>query len=212
MGRWMRKLFVILVTVATFGIVTPSQAYFDHHDENKQPKRDVQEESPANSVEVHSPEIIGERSIELVGDSSMEQEAISPQEAFVISVMEKAEEQSFQKFGTKIKPVIESEFRDVILPKMELTIEDVVAQLPEEDLSHLQVTELPTGGNGEMIFNIKNVETNEDVILFHVRKDHPPQEGYWFNFHYHTNEDEFQTHHELGSIYWDRNTPPKWLN
>ncbi|WP_310794657.1 YpjP family protein, partial [Bacillus safensis] len=24
--------------------------------------------------------------------------------------------------------------------------------------------------------------------------------------------DGFQTHHELGNIYWDKNTPPSWMS
>ncbi|MFL6556465.1 MAG: YpjP family protein, partial [Bacillus sp. (in: firmicutes)] len=24
--------------------------------------------------------------------------------------------------------------------------------------------------------------------------------------------DDFQIHHELGSIYWAKNTPPKWMS
>lgn len=204
MGRWVRKMLVILITVLTFGTVTPSQAFFNNYDENKPPKRDVQEQSPSNTVEVNTPE--------KMGNPILEKEEISAKQLFLMTMMQKAEEQSFQKFGTKIKPVIENEFRDVILPKIELAIESVASQTPEEDLCNLQVTELPSGGNGEMIFNIMNMNTNNDVIRFHVRKDRPPQQGYWFNFHYHTNNDQFQTHHDLGSIYWDRNTPPKWLN
>ena len=62
------------------------------------------------------------------------------------------------------------------------------------------------------IFHVYNRLTGEDLLRFHVRRDHPPQDGYWFNFHYHTAEDGFQSHHELGSIYWDRNTPPDWMS
>jgi hypothetical protein len=87
----------------------------------------------------------------------------------------------------------------------------VAVQFPEESLANLKVTETPGGGLSEKIFHITNSKANEDVIRFHVRRDHPPQQGYWFNFHYHTHHDNFQAHHELGSIYWNKNTPPKWM-
>jgi hypothetical protein len=99
----------------------------------------------------------------------------------------------------------------VILPNIEKAIQEVAVQFPEESLANLKVTETPGGGLSEKIFHITNSKANEDVIRFHVRRDHPPQQGYWFNFHYHTHHDNFQAHHELGSIYWNKNTPPKWM-
>ncbi|MEW8987992.1 MAG: YpjP family protein, partial [Bacillus sp. (in: firmicutes)] len=85
-------------------------------------------------------------------------------------------------------------------------------QYPEEDLVHLAISEEPGKGKSEKIFHIKDEKTGEDVIRFHVRRDQPPHEGYWFNFHYHTHHDEYQTHHDLGSIYWAKNTPPNWMS
>ena len=75
----------------------------------------------------------------------------------------------------------------------------MAAQYPEEDLSQLIVSEVPSGGTSERIFHILNKQTNTDVIRFHVRRDHPPKEAFAFNFHYHTDQDQFQTHHDLGS-------------
>ncbi|MEH7388569.1 YpjP family protein, partial [Bacillus sp. JJ1521] len=85
-------------------------------------------------------------------------------------------------------------------------------QYPTEQLDQLEISEQPSGGNGEKIFHIFDNTSGKDIVRFHVRKDHPPQDGYWFNFHYHTHHDGFQTHHALGDIYWNKNTPPKWLS
>lgn len=199
MGQWFRKAFVILITIITFGTVTPSHAIFHPYDENKQPKRDVHEQSPSSAVEVKNVQVDNKKLVEK-----------SVQEQFIGKMMEQAEVKSYHKFGSKIKPVIENEFRDVILPNIEKAIEEVAMESPEEQLPFLQITKIPNRRNGEMIFHITNMETKKDVIRFHVRRDHPPQQGYWFNFHYHTNKDQFQTHHHLGSIYWDNNTPPNW--
>jgi hypothetical protein len=129
---------------------------------------------------------------------------------FIEQTMEKAIRQSYEKFGRKIAPVIRDEFCDVILPRIEEVIVSLAEQYPEEQLRYLAVTENPSGGMGERIFHIYRVDNGEDIIRFHVRREHPPQDGYWFQFHYHTYYDDFQTHYELGKIYWDKNTPPQW--
>ena len=126
-------------------------------------------------------------------------------------LVNQAEVQSYRKFGAKIKPVIEGEFRDIILPNIEKALEEMAGQFPEEDLQNLAITEQPSGGYSEKIFHVKNRISGKDMLLFHVRRDHPPQAGYCFNFHYHTYHDQFQSHHELGTIYWAKNTPPKWM-
>ncbi len=62
------------------------------------------------------------------------------------------------------------------------------------------------------MFNIYDEQTGKDLIRFHVRTENRPGEGYYYNFHYHTAEDQFATHHNLGDVYWSKNTPPKWLS
>lgn len=116
------------------------------------------------------------------------------------------------KFGSKIGPVIADEFQNVILPKIEKALAEVTEQFPEEDLSYLTISEIPSGGRGEKIFHIYNEKTGKDIIRFHVRRDLRPQEGYWFNFHYHTYHDHFEKHYLLGEIFWDKNTPPRWMS
>lgn len=197
MPKWLRKSFVIIVTILTFGLVTPSQAFlYDHANAVKSPKKDIVEDEKS--------------SIETTVIS--EEAGYTDKEDFISKMLLEAETQSYAKFGEKIKPVIENEFATIILPNIERAIVHVANQYPEEELNYLSVSEKPGSGHSEKIFHIQNEKTKEDVIRFHVRRDHPPQEGYWFNFHYHTYHDKFQTHHQLGSIYWDKNTPPKWMS
>ncbi|MFO1444714.1 YpjP family protein [Bacillus sp. Bva_UNVM-123] len=198
MPKWLRKSFVIIVTILTFGLVTPSQAFlYDHSSAVKPPKKDIVEDE---KCEINSAAAINDET------------GFLKREDFMKRVLDEAEAQSFTKFGTKIKPVIENEFTDLILPNIERAISNVADQFPEEELSNLIVSETPGRGHSEKIFHITNTNTNEDIIRFHVRRDHPPKQGYWFNFHYHTHHDKFQSHHDLGSIYWNKNTPPKWMS
>lgn len=198
MPKWLRKSFVIIVTILTFGLVTPSQAFlYDHSSTVKPPKKDIVEDE---KCEINSAAAINDET------------GFLRREDFMKRVLDEAEAQSFTKFGTKIKSVIENEFTDLILPNIERAISNVADQFPEEELSNLIVSENPGRGHSEKIFHITNTNTNEDIIRFHVRRDHPPKQGYWFNFHYHSHHDKFQSHHDLGSIYWNKNTPPKWMS
>lgn len=137
---------------------------------------------------------------------------IDKREEFINFAILQAEQQSFQKFGAKISPVIEFEFNSQILPKIQEAIQQLAETYPEETLHNLDISEKPSGGISEKIFHIYDKTTRKDLIRFHERRDQPPGEGYWFNFHYHMYHDQFQDHHELGAIYWDKNTPPKWLS
>ncbi|WP_442594347.1 YpjP family protein [Neobacillus sp. D3-1R] len=195
MQRWIRKTFVVMVTILTFGMVTPSQAaWLNELNQDPGSNRDVFESEPPKE----------EISYETIA-------AIPSRDEFLDEMMEQAELYSLQKFGNKIKPIIEDEFKEIILPEIEKAINDVTHQIPAGKLQYLNISEFPTGGNSERIFHIQNQLTGEDVIRFHVRRDNPPQQGYWFNFHYHSYLDGFQNHHTLGAIYWDKNTPPKWM-
>ncbi len=177
-------------------MVTPHDLFNHSLEPNKEEKRNLVEALPQQ-----------------VEETNDETDAMVPdRDAFISSMVKQAEYQSYMKFGTRIKPMIEDEFREVILPNIEKVIGEITMQFPDEDLSQLAVTEMPGKGQSEKIFHILNQNTNQDVLRFHVRRDHPPLEGFTFNFHYHTAHDQFQTHHKLGGIYWDKNTPPKWMS
>ncbi|MHC0035712.1 YpjP family protein [Pseudoneobacillus sp. C159] len=196
MPKWLRKSLVVMITVLSFGMVTPSQAaWLEELGQDPGFKRDILESEPRNSdLEVES------------------ESTVSTREQFLDDILTQAEIYSYQKFGTKIKPVIEDEFKEVILPEIEKVMEEMTKQFPENNLQYLAISEFPSGGVSERIFHITNQLTGEDLIRFHVRRDNPPQEGYWFNFHYHTYTDGFQEHFPLGTIYWAKNMPPKWMS
>ncbi|MBP3038976.1 YpjP family protein [Bacillaceae bacterium Marseille-Q3522] len=198
MRKWLRKAFVILVTVLTFGMVVPSQSpLYDHGNNLKSTKRNTLESS----------------ALPLQNETfSIEEIEQSEREKFMKRMTASAEEQAFVKFGERIKPVIEDEFRDMILPNIVKAIDEVAVQFPDEELTKITITESPGGGTSEKIFHLIKEDTKEDIIRFHVRRDRPPQSGYWFHFHYHTYHDQFQAHYALGEIYWSNNTPPKWMS
>lgn len=210
MKLWMRKLFVVLVTILTFGTVVPQlpidlqKNVKENSDVSDQNDRllvpndlDDREESEDDSWHKLAP---------LIDDYD---ELVS---SFISYSTEQAEQLSMMKFGDTIGNVIGDEFKQVILPKIEEAIGQFAQTVDENDLRQLVITERPAGGLGEKIFHVYHGNTGQDLIRFHVRRDHPPKEGYWFNFHYHTFEDNFVAHHDMGSIYWDKNTPPHWMS
>lgn len=197
MKKWLRKALVVSFSILTLGLVTPPPAL-------TMQQADADKPSKLNSI--------NDQNAESKLYSNFESDYGYDSENFVTYAMSQAETKSFEKFGSRIGPVIEDEFRSAILPKIESVIELLAEQYPSEELGHLEISEQPSGGNGEKIFHIFDKTSGNDIIRFHVRRDHPPQDGYWFNFHYHTHHDGFQTHHTLGEIYWDKNTPPKWLS
>jgi hypothetical protein len=197
MNKWLRKSFVVMVSLLTFGIVTPSQFINEVNAEKANDRETFESASVRGSFEDHK---------------DLFSNPVFDESKFVEDLVRQAEYQSYQKFGTRIKPLIENEFRTIIMPNIERALEETASQFPNEDLLNLTITESPGGGLSEKIFHIKNKVTNQDVLRFHVRRDNPPQAGYWFNFHYHTYHDNFQKHHELGTIFWAKDTPPKWMS
>lgn len=195
MKQWVRKSLIVLFTIATFGLITPPAVLtVNKHAPEETPtpeKEDV--EAAFGEVEI--------------ADSTIEDVEIS----FIDQLLSEAEKQSFQKFGGKIGNVIEHEFRTFILPRMEEVISGFL-ETEHDRFENLAISQQPSSGKGEKIFHIFDQSTGEDVLRFHVRTDHPPLEGYWFDFHYHTYHDNFQNHYTLGRIYWDTNTPPNWMS
>ncbi|NTU25404.1 hypothetical protein HPX95_04230 [Bacillus tequilensis] len=203
MKLWMRKTLVVLFTIVTFGLVSPPAALMA--DKPSGQPSSVEQNDYTAFYDEHDLyddyESENRRDSELLFQSYKEQ------------LLDSAEDQSFLKFGNKISPVIEDDYRKEILPKIENVISDYLATLQDnEAYQDVVISSTPSAGKTEKIFNVYNRATGEDLLRFHVRRDHPPHDGYWFNFHYHTAEDGFQSHHELGSIYWDRNTPPNWMS
>ena len=193
--NWMKRSFVILLSILTLGLVSPDDFHWqDEASANKPGKKSLQEERDYSVATATFPTI----------------KETSEREKLLEDLYEKAEESSYSKFGERIKPRIEEEFNTIILPKMEETISNYIENCSDEDLVYIGISEKPSKGMGEKIFHIYNKQSGKDIIRFHVRRENPPQQGYWFNIHYHTSQDNYETHHSLGSIYWDKNTPPNW--
>jgi hypothetical protein len=191
---WIRKSFLVIFTILTFGLVTPPQIIIAEQKSNESSNTDHYQDNQLENKTLN-PYI----------DNYSE----STPSFFEYAIIQ-AEQQSIMKFGPIIEDSIGDEFKTVILPKIEEVIMTLSSRLNEEQLQNLVISKQPTGGLSEKIFHIYDAQQGHDIIRFHVRRDHPPLEGYYFNFHYHTFEDAFQMHHELGTIYWDKNTPPNW--
>ncbi|MEC3609091.1 YpjP family protein [Bacillus glycinifermentans] len=200
MKMWMRKALVALFTIATFGLVSPPAALMADKPSEHQ---NIKQQTGYTAVYENREDSL----------SDGEQEQKLSFDSYMTGLLNDAEDQSFAKFGDKISQKIEDEYREEVLPKIEdVIVSHLMTLKDDEAYQDLVISKTPTPGKSEKIFHVYNRKTGEDVLRFHVRRDQPPQQGYWFNFHYHSAEDGFQKHHNLGSIYWDRNTPPNWMS
>lgn len=203
MKLWMRKTLVVLFTIVTFGLVSPPAALM----------ADKPSGQPSSLEQNDYTAFYDEHDLYDDDESEDRQDPELLFQSYKEQLFDSAEDQSFLKFGSKIAPVIEDDYRKEILPQIENVISDYLATLQDDEAyQDVVISSMPSAGKTEKIFNVYNRTTGEDLLRFHVRRDHPPHDGYWFNFHYHTAKDGFQSHHELGSIYWDRNTPPNWMS
>lgn len=187
----MKKTLMITVAFLTLGLITPHHEIWDAFDDSR-----------LESIVVQSTQQVQAMQIE---------QLVSPEDVRD-TLITAAKEQSYVKFGQRIAPKISDEFDTMIFPKMQEAIDMTIARLDEDTVRSLVISEKPSGDYSEKIFHIANAHTREDIIRFHVRTENRPQQGYFYNFHYHTMEDAFATHYSLGEIYWNRNTPPKWLS
>ncbi|KIL44132.1 YpjP family protein [Jeotgalibacillus soli] len=192
MPNWIKKSLVVLISIITFGMVTPNDLLAD------QPKDDSNQSNKSVS------------SIETVQQSETQIKTITSKEEVIQELIEEADVLTQIKLGDRILPRIENEFQTIILPKMEQAIQEVVVAYPNAQYQHLIISPSIGKGDGERIFNIMDEKTGEDVIRFHVRRDQPPLEGYSFNFHYHSHHDGFESHHTLATVYWGKDTPAKF--
>lgn len=205
MKLWMKKIAAVLITVMTLGIYIPP-AHLNPNEENKEavsPKTDIREAALGPQTETAEVATIRK---EETSDSD-EDDTSDP---FFHSMMEKVKLQTITKMGPRIAEQVEDDFVTTILPNMESVLQTLVADA-EGDAPYFGITEQPSPGFGEKIFNVYDCRTNHDVARFHVRRENRPQEGYWFTFHYHISNDNFESHHEIGELYWDKNIPPKWM-
>ncbi|MFP3473096.1 YpjP family protein, partial [Micrococcus sp. SIMBA_144] len=58
-------------------------------------------------------------SIEATPEEAREEESVLTHDEFIETMLDQAEKNAYEKFGTKIKPIIEDEFKSLILPNIE---------------------------------------------------------------------------------------------
>ncbi len=190
MRQWVQKTLIVAVALLTFGVISPThEIWTTLHDKDEAKQSDRSSNVPEYQF----------------GLSEFEQVTEA-------SIIDSAKNMAYQKFGSKIGPIISSEFDEVIFPKIEEAIQMTFSTSMDIHKRHLAISERPAGDYAEKIFHVKDLDTRKDLIRFHVRTEKRPQDGYFFNFHYHIADDGFVAHHSIGDIYWSKNTPPKWLS
>lgn len=202
MKHWVRKVSVIFVAIMTLGVYVPQIPLDTDAEESNEAVSSNTDVNEDVSVVVSEPTVQEENTAPTI-DSDVNH--------FSSDIKEKAKEQTITKLGPKIATQVEVDFMNDILPKIEESLSLILADADDDVLPYYSITERPSEGFGEKIFNIYDNRTEKDIARFHVRRDNRPLEGYWFNFHYHLSKDGFENHHEIGEIYWDKNIPPKWM-
>jgi hypothetical protein len=197
--KWLQKTLIVAVALLTFGAISPNHEIWTNLQDKNVSKHAVgSSRSDGYPIEL----------ADALVDDSLEDSTDSIEESFITS----AKKLSYMKFGTKVGPVIADEFDSVIFPKIEEAIQMTLASSGDLHKRRLAISEKPAGDYSEKIFNVYDIEDRKDLIRFHVRTEKRPQDGYFYNFHYHISDDEFIAHHSIGDIYWSKDTPPKWLS
>lgn len=200
MKLWMRRLTIIMMSIITLGAYIPPLEWNDEEKDTELPEGDKQ------SVD-HAFDEVSDSSYEIE-----EEEDLWSIDEYIDNMTVQAREQMLSKLGPKIVNRVEDNLLEDILPQMEEVISSIYdSQSESGEPPNLSITEHPGTGYGEKIFHIYDEDAATDVVRFHVRRDMKPKQGYFFNFHYHLKEDGFEEHHTLGDVYWDKNTPPKWM-
>lgn len=201
---WMRKASAILVAIVTLGLYVPPM----HID-------------ASTTKQVSENKNINEGRVTPVGEWRQEEETFEREESeedekssdyYINMITEQAKEKAVTKLGPKIASKVEDDFTANILPKIEEVLSTILEDAGEDQVPYYAISEQLSPGYGEKIFNVYDYRTKKDIARFDVRRDKRPDEGYWFNFHYHLSNDGFEKHHQIGELYWDKNTPPKWMS
>lgn len=213
MSKWFRKVTGILATILTLGIITPT----DLHKEELLQQESLAKAQVERAVEASLPDkqkipfaalSYDKLTWPQLSESFSEKEEL--QIHFKAYMLNQAQVQAVQKFGPHITRRIGEQYSHSILPQFEMVLEQLSHSADEGLLRHVAVSDQPSSGLGEKIMHLYDARTGKDLVRLHVRREKPPKQGYWLNFHYHKHEDNFENHHELGKIYWDKNMPPHW--
>ncbi|WP_342511780.1 YpjP family protein [Sporosarcina sp. FSL K6-1522] len=199
MKKWLQQTLIVTVALLTFGAISPNHEIWTN----------LQDKDEAKQANL--PSMDTDYQIDIT-EASVEQQPFERVPSFEESLVASAKEMSYMKFGTKIGPVIGDEFDEVIFPKIEEAIQMTLERSGDLATRRLAISERPAGDYSEKIFNVYDLDSRTDLIRFHVRTEKRPQDGYFYNFHYHIADDGFLAHHSIGDIFWSKNTPPKWLS
>lgn len=202
-----RKLFVSFIAVITLGMYIPSAVINTDAEPSDADTEERKPSEPSELIVTDSPSITSVI-------SQPDNDRITTSLSFhhlIDKLTEEARGQTLLKMGPRITAQVEDELDEVILPVIESTLKTLITETPDTS-SFYAITEQPSKGLGERIFHLYDEKNEQDIAKFHVRRDLRPLEGYWFNFHYHLYTDNFESHHEIGDIYWDKNVPPKWMS
>jgi len=213
MKQWMKKVSAIFITVLTLGMYIPPAILSTNAETDKDNLASKADYDKRNIESTEDVEKNGEMDVDihLPPVDKLDEPSLTESETIIQAITEQAKTQSIDKLGPKIAHQIEDEFTMMILPEIEDVITHLLADM-EDDAPYIGITEKPSTGYGERIFNIYDYRTQRDIARFDVRRDNRPQDGYWFNFHYHLGDDNFEKHYEIGEIFWNKNTPPKWMS
>ncbi|MDC3417143.1 YpjP family protein [Aquibacillus salsiterrae] len=200
MKLWIRKAFVVIITFMTLGIYIPP-TYLNAALE----KDGLVSEKPSDNRHTMEDQVV------VVEEAYSDVEELDETDSIINTLTEQARMQAISKLGPRIVNQVEEDLLTMILPNIEEVIATIMENADEEERNYFAVSENPTPGYGEKIFHLYDVRTEKDIARFHVRRENRPGEGYWFNFHYHLEEDGFEEHRAIGEVFWDKNTPPKWM-
>lgn len=195
MKKWLQKSLIASVALLTFGVINPGHEIWTL----LQDKDDAKEINTSHIEQSYDMDFI---------ETSLQEQVESIEENLISS----AKDLSFMKFGSRIGPVISDEFNQVIFPKIDEAIRMTLRDSDDLHKRRISISEKPAGDYSEKVFHIYDMDRRKDIIRFHVRTEKRPQDGFFFNFHYHISDDDFVAHHTIGDIYWSKNTPPKWLS
>ncbi|WP_163539456.1 YpjP family protein [Gracilibacillus sp. YIM 98692] len=198
MKWWMKKITVVLIAILTLGLYVPP-IYLDADLE----KVDKGEVAPNNE---DTP--VSQATAQIEAPLSVDQ---TTNHLYLQSLNERAKQQVIEKLGERIASKMNEELEDVVLPNIESVLDHYYEEIGEKDSQFLMIAEEPSPGYGERIFNLHHAETKSDVARFHVNRLKRPNEGYYFQFHYHSKVDNYEQHNQIAEIYWGKNTPPKWM-
>ena len=203
MKLYLRRISAFLITLLTLGAFTPD-LYSNVEAEAK--NNDL---IFSNTREEEKSQLASDNGLDFFsGENFLLVEELDVDEYLVNLLTNRAKEEMKNKLGPKILGQIAPQVEAKILPNMEEVLQSILIDAGKEDVEYYGISS--NSESGEKIFKLYDERTNEDIARFDVRRDNRPKDGYWFNFHYHLSNDQFQEHHQIGDIYWDKNTPPKW--